>query len=387
MEAKCLSEAQQLSLDIITTLPETITETILCLLPIEEAARTSILSREWRYKWTKIPKLIFHSSGEFERTGENTASDIQMARKNMDGRCKLFYVVYQVLLLHQGPIHEFALHMDADYHCFEVDQIILYLSRNHALKKLQLEFMGQGVYKLPLCAFSLHQLTDLDLSQIDLDHQPIFGGFPKLRSLNLCSVSISTKALLHLLSNCPSLTRFIVFFEGTDDKDCTIIELFECLPAIEHLDTHTVSFVEMLVLDSLPKELPTLLIHLRYVRLKDAWLSDDGLCFLAALIKCSPNLEKICLELDCIYDYDDEIWSGILEEYSDVSLEHLNELEIGYFSIMNPEMEFVKFILARSPKLKKLRLWGLDETDQLDSEMLKTLLRSQCVSPVEIVVE
>ncbi|KAJ0432731.1 putative leucine-rich repeat domain superfamily, F-box-like domain superfamily [Helianthus annuus] len=45
--------------DRITTLPQAIVETILCLLPIEEAARTSVLSREWRYKWTTIPKLEF----------------------------------------------------------------------------------------------------------------------------------------------------------------------------------------------------------------------------------------------------------------------------------------------------------------------------------------
>ncbi|MFS8031599.1 putative F-box-like domain superfamily protein [Helianthus anomalus] len=57
MEAKHLSKAQQL--DRITTLPQSIIETILCLLPIEETARTSILSREWRFKWTTIPKLVF----------------------------------------------------------------------------------------------------------------------------------------------------------------------------------------------------------------------------------------------------------------------------------------------------------------------------------------
>ncbi|KAM0058870.1 putative F-box-like domain superfamily protein [Helianthus debilis subsp. tardiflorus] len=46
-------------LDIITRIPQAIIETILCLLPIEGAARTSILSKEWRYRWTKIPKLVF----------------------------------------------------------------------------------------------------------------------------------------------------------------------------------------------------------------------------------------------------------------------------------------------------------------------------------------
>ncbi|XP_035842710.1 uncharacterized protein LOC110924098 [Helianthus annuus] len=49
-------------LDIITRLPQAIIETILCLFPIEEAASTSIFSKEWRYRWTKIPKLVFCQS-------------------------------------------------------------------------------------------------------------------------------------------------------------------------------------------------------------------------------------------------------------------------------------------------------------------------------------
>nr|GFD20615.1 hypothetical protein [Tanacetum cinerariifolium] len=46
-------------MDRISNIPSSIIETILCLLPIEEAVRTSILSKEWRYRWIKIPKLVF----------------------------------------------------------------------------------------------------------------------------------------------------------------------------------------------------------------------------------------------------------------------------------------------------------------------------------------
>ncbi|MFS8029610.1 putative F-box domain, leucine-rich repeat domain superfamily, F-box-like domain superfamily [Helianthus anomalus] len=58
VKAECLSKVERV--DRITTLPRAIVETILCLLPIKEAARTSVLSREWRYKWTIIPKLAFY---------------------------------------------------------------------------------------------------------------------------------------------------------------------------------------------------------------------------------------------------------------------------------------------------------------------------------------
>ncbi|KAI7734731.1 hypothetical protein M8C21_015438 [Ambrosia artemisiifolia] len=384
MNAECSSKAQLLSSNIISTLPQTIIENILCLLPIKEAARTSILSREWRYKWTTIPKLEFGGSIVSERkTKEKLPYDIASARKNMDHRCKLFNAIHQVLLMRQGPIHEFTFYSNTCGHCFELNQIILHLSRNHAVKKLKLEFDDVYLYMLPLCAFSLHQLTDLDLSYVGIYHQPIFSGFGSLRCLRLYYVSISTKALLHLLSNCPSLKKLtlLVYVGG---KDCTIIELFECLPVIEHLTIYGENcHTKWLVLDSVPEELSTSLIHLKYFCFKEMSLDDDHhLNFLALLIKCSPNLEKIELESEMDGD---EIYSGILEKYSDVWLEQLKELVIHYFINSKSSMEFVKFILVRSPKLKKVWIGSVVEKDE-DLKMLKVLSQAPRASPVEIVV-
>ncbi|KAJ0885184.1 putative FBD domain, F-box-like domain superfamily protein [Helianthus annuus] len=368
----------------INTLPQTTIENILCFLPIREAARTSILSREWRYKWTTIPKLEFGSSTLSKgKNNEKLPYDIASARKNMDESCKLVNAIHQVLLMRQGPIHEFTFNLIGTYNYFELDQIIFHLSRNHTVKKLTLAFDYISPYKLPLSAFSLHQLTDLDLRYVNLDHQPIFSGFGSLRSLSLIEVKISTKAFLHLLSNCPSLKRFNLRGD-IGSKDCTIIELFECLPAIEHLTIWGICDHPWLVLDSIPEELPTTLIHLKYFRFNEiCFIDDHGLTFLAVLIKCSPNLEKIELEI-CIVDYY-EICCGILEEYSDVRLEHLKELEITCFRNLKHEMEFVKFILARSPKLKKVILYSFVEKDE-ESDILTILSQAPRAAPEEILV-
>ncbi|KAJ0531252.1 putative leucine-rich repeat domain superfamily, F-box-like domain superfamily [Helianthus annuus] len=382
MKAKRPTKAQQLSLNIINTLPQTTIENILCFLPIREAARTSILSREWRYKWTTIPKLEFGSSTLSKgKNKEKLPSDIASARKNMDERCKLFNAIHQVLLMHQGPIHEFTFHSNKSYHFYELDQIILHLSRNHTVKKLTLAID----YKLLLCAFSLHHLTDLYLRYVVIYHQPIFSGFGSLRSLCLYDVKISTKALLHLLSNCPSLKRFsLLGFIG--QGDCTIIELFDCLHVIEDLTINGYNAVDQLVLDSVPEELSTSLIHLKYFCFKEMSLDDDDhLTFLAVLLKCSPNLELIELEAELGYNDENEIYYGILEKYSDVWMEHLKELVIYYFNNSKPSMEFVKFIISRSPKLKKVLLIVDDKDEEL--EMLEVLLQAPRASPVEIVVK
>ncbi|MFS8029609.1 putative leucine-rich repeat domain superfamily [Helianthus anomalus] len=95
--------------------------------------------------------------------------------------------------------------MDAHHTCFEIDQILPHLSRNHTVKKLRFDFYDDNAYRLPLSLFSLHHLTDLDLENCNINQKPIFNGFGSLTSLSLISIKISRKALLHLLSNCPSL--------------------------------------------------------------------------------------------------------------------------------------------------------------------------------------
>ncbi|XP_076927348.1 F-box/FBD/LRR-repeat protein At1g13570-like isoform X2 [Bidens hawaiensis] len=293
MKAKRLTKAQRLSkakplplpVDIITTLPQTIIETILCLLPIKESARTSILSREWRYKWTKIPKLVF-----------STPSGDQMMETH-----QLFCAIHQIMLLRQDQIHEFTLTIDVTdeyskfgYPFYEVDQIMLHLSKNHNVNRLTLRFdepCESSSYNLPVSFLSLHHLTDLDLSWCDIDHQPTFNGFGSLTSLSLECVGISIETLLHLLSNSPSLKSFSLLMLEENiigPENSTMIELFKCLPVIEHLS----------IWSNIILELPTSLIHLKSFCFEQMTFQDGyGLTFLAVLIKNSPNLEKIDLEV------------------------------------------------------------------------------------------
>ncbi|MFS7999875.1 putative F-box domain, leucine-rich repeat domain superfamily, F-box-like domain superfamily [Helianthus anomalus] len=368
MKTRSMYKAERMSLD---KLPKPVLETILCLLPTEEAARTSILSREWRYKWTNIPSLRFTLCN---RTSEPT-SNIASTRKNMD-----MNDLHQVLLQRQGPIHELTLVMDdywKDYNCFEFCQIILHLSRNHTVKKLTLfgPYGSKNIWhKLPKSVFALHHLTDLCLSTFHIDLPSIFNGFGCLGSLCLIYVKISTQTLLHLLSNCPSLKTLNLKIDESGDK-CTINELLKCLPVIERLNMSGV-VSKWLVLDSVAQELPTSLIHLKSLCLNQSCLSGAyGSALLLALIKCSPNLEHAYLEMKCDLDF-----SAIKDEYSDVWLEHLNKLEICFFR-NSLETEFVKFMFARSPKLKKVSIFVAVNWKQDQSKMLETLLRAPRASP------
>ncbi|MFS7898951.1 putative F-box domain, leucine-rich repeat domain superfamily, F-box-like domain superfamily [Helianthus anomalus] len=119
MKTRSMYKAEQLR---VSTLPQPILETILCHLSTKEAARTSILSREWRYKWTTIPKLEFTL---LNKNKEEKQSDIASTTKNVH-----MNDLHQILLLRQGPIHELTLDMEhywEHYNYFEFDQVILLL--------------------------------------------------------------------------------------------------------------------------------------------------------------------------------------------------------------------------------------------------------------------
>ncbi|KAJ0639586.1 putative FBD domain, leucine-rich repeat domain superfamily, F-box-like domain superfamily [Helianthus annuus] len=368
-------EAEQLPLDRISTLPQPILETILCLLSTKEAARTSILSREWRYRWTGIPKLKFKLDKitikiKKQMSVSEPTSEIASTRKKMD-----MNDLHQVLLLRQGPIHELTISMRnywEYYDCCEFDRIILHLSRNHTIKKLTLKGLynsDDGWYKLPVSVFSLHHLTDLYLYKFDIDYPPTFDGFGSLGSLYLRGVIISTKNILHLLSNCPSLKSFSLEKGEPDDDEsndddesddddesedddepdgeCTINELLKCLPVIERLTISNRAF-QWLVPDPVPQELPTSLIHLKYLRLEGMCITEDYRLAFHVLIKCSPNLEGFELEV-----YDTEyillLRQGPIYE---LTLQ-LSEYEDAYL-----ELDQIVSHLSRNYTVKKLTLYG-----------------------------
>ncbi|XP_071698865.1 F-box/FBD/LRR-repeat protein At1g13570-like [Rutidosis leptorrhynchoides] len=373
-------------MDMISKLPNGIKETILCFLPIQEAARTSILSKEWRYHWIKIPKLVFD-----EDTFEVSTNGVEIPhwealnqRKSMTKRCKFFYAIYQILLMHEGPIHEVTLTIDADESCIEIDQIIFHLSRKNTVKKLTLDFMWG--YKLPNSLFSLRQLTDLSLLHCDFYHQPTFNGFSSLTSLSLQEVLTSKETLIHLLSNCPLLETFDIRDTSVEDTDdSTIINLFECLPVIGNLSIYS-DVIESFAQGGVPKELPTALIHLKYLCIENiSFIHKLGLPILGFLIRSSPNLEKLKIKIlgNSWIEEADRSYSITVDDYLDIWLENLNELEIIDMSHRKSDVDVVKLILAKSPVLKKVKIL-LDNyvTKDEELEISRSILSAPHASPI-----
>ncbi|KAJ0784287.1 putative FBD domain-containing protein [Helianthus annuus] len=201
-------------------------------------------------------------------------------------------------------------------------------------------------------------------------------------------------------------------------EDYTITNLFECFPMVENLSTY-LSMIE--VTDSshhlffvyvqslcwpclkyfdkgrVPRVLPMTLIYLKYVCIDEmCFMYEYGSPFLLCLIRSSPNMEKLKLRVNGSYYCEDptlqsEKCSSTLKDSSDILLEHLKVIEISDLWNINtkPTLDFVKFIMSKSPALKKVRI-SLHKGGHRDDELQisEVLLSSQSASPmVDIIVE
>nr|XP_043614143.1 uncharacterized protein LOC122586102 [Erigeron canadensis] len=203
--------------------------------------------------------------------------------------------------MHQGPILEFTVDMVAGYNCFELDQIIVHLSRRNTITELKLmNGYADGAfeqYAVPFSIYSLHQLTYLRLFDCYIKHKPTFSGFGSLTTLCLESVSIAPKTLLHLLSKSSLLKRVNLYLYYQDeDGHMPFIDLLECIHLVEHLKIGDSEWIKKcLIVEEAPQKLPTSLVHLKKVSFEMCFNSKHGLSIIALLIKSSPNLERIKL--------------------------------------------------------------------------------------------
>lgn len=337
------------SLDRISTLPQDAIDLILSLMPIQDALRTSVLSRKWRYSWTRIPKLVFSDMG------------VSSGNKEID-KYKFVKAIFHVLLLHRGPILEFCIILYVHKNIFsEIDQMILHFSRSNNIKKFTFLICGE-FYLLPCSFFSLQGLEHLDLTHCEFDLPLMNKGFNRLKNLRLFEVDITNKMLRGFLTNCPLLEEFTWargYYTNTKLSECEFVELFKCLPSIQVLRISQL-YIEHLGAgsNSMPHKLPISLPHLRILILNVCFLD---LSTVLCVISSSPNLEKIKVEM--CWDHDEHCLQhtfnnlpDIQEDYSGLNLDHLKELEITNFHNHGVEMEFVKLIMGKSPVLKKARI-------------------------------
>ncbi|KAF7116886.1 hypothetical protein RHSIM_RhsimUnG0011600 [Rhododendron simsii] len=367
--------------DIINNLPRNVLEGILVCLTIQDAVRTNVLSRNWRYIWTTLPKLVFDDN--FCRGS--------VIRATSD---KLMMTIYKVLLLHHGPILKFTLTLANLESCPEINQLTFLVS-NNGIREFTLHVRKGEPYRLPSTLFSCLRLEYLNLSSCVFKPPPSFKGFTMLLSPELYEVVIAGDVLSSLASSCPLLERLT--FSSSNSFDYLEIvapnlKYFSCqglfksiCVRIPHVEDVTVvmkayrnqlGFNEgeisnpVMLLCNIPV-VEFLVLNYHYVKC----MAESGTIPFFFFVLSKPQaFHSAAAAIDLVVELFD------LQDWSDSSLNKLVFMVMKEVSGTKAEMEFIKLLLAESPMLQsiKIKLKSMEVAEEL--RIVKKLMGYQRAS-------
>ncbi|KAL5731068.1 hypothetical protein ACHQM5_003829 [Ranunculus cassubicifolius] len=211
-------KGRERNLDRISFLHESVRQNIIYFLPMEDAIRTSVLSKNWRFVCSSLPNLKFsdwrYRNKECKNPGLGDFRDM----------------VDQTLILHdQSDIHTFSISIvsaSTPVSARNLNSWICFAVR-HNVQHICLQPFHTIIEKLPMCLFTRNTLTVLHIEKIHL-HLPTTIAFPLLKSLSFYRVKFVDKNLTNrLLSSC----------------SCPVLEDLKVTCCFQdHTYMHTISF-------------------------------------------------------------------------------------------------------------------------------------------------
>ncbi|XP_038710773.1 F-box/LRR-repeat protein At3g58900-like isoform X1 [Tripterygium wilfordii] len=191
--------------DKISGLPDEVLLSILSLLSMKEAARTSVLARRWRKVWTFIPNLDFDPSQVFRSLALKERRKILGARDNKMLVDKYIDWVNLALEAYQGySVDEFRVQFDLDEkHSCHIDKWV-YFAFEKKVKRLVMEFQEYSMATYNKKLYSFPPLCDTT-----------FKSRRSLTALDLIGVNISGCVVEYFIASCPSLRQLSVEYSDS----------------------------------------------------------------------------------------------------------------------------------------------------------------------------
>ncbi|CAL1408437.1 unnamed protein product [Linum trigynum] len=414
--------------DRISNLPGDVIERILMSLPVKNAARTSLLSRNWRHCWRSIPQLVFDR--DFAPPAETEGG-----LYSTDANDKLMMHIQEALLGHDAPtITKFEISIPGCSWCPKVDLLMLHLSRKR-VEELTLLFWGNLDHESPRLHSSLFSsafpLKRLKLQYLVFRPPSGFVGFSKLTFLELQAVNLPSDFCENFIPRCPLLEELrilhcsarehvfvspslkVLLFRSPFLKICfkhtpilsvvsvlddqgkssyvgtslvkhnpRFVRLFASLPVVEHLKLGT-ELLLFLADGHVPYQLPTALHNLKFLEVPGILLhrlpqARDLVC----LIKSAPNLKRLIVRLD---DNEERAPSEVTASLQTLlgedqhpgvcCLQHLEEFDIQGTRGTREELELVRFVVVNAPifcriSIKHKEILFADTVSKFSNEML-----------------
>ncbi|GKB92702.1 F-box/FBD/LRR-repeat protein-like protein [Tanacetum coccineum] len=290
----------------ISSVPENVMANIMNRLPIQDAVRTGILSRNWRFNWTLLNQLVLDC--EFI---ENLLERDRQGNHVLRILSRLFYHL-------KGPITKFTLDftekvMDAE----DINHWVLFLS-SKGIKELTLNnIFSLVLHKLPTHLYSCMELKHLKLSRCSFHLSHGFRGFPNLLSLELATVSFESFRCWEFIARCPLLE--ILDFHNLDNMN---EEILVEISKLENLKSLSWNLVRTITNSSI------------------------------FLLMLTGHSKLQTLDINC--NYDEDVPQPVTLDPSKMGQLQLREVLFGHFAGSANEVCFIKYILACSPLLKKM---------------------------------
>ncbi|XP_031121010.1 F-box/FBD/LRR-repeat protein At1g13570-like [Ipomoea triloba] len=192
----------------ISQLPANILDHILGLLPIKNAARTTVLSSIWRGGWSSLTQLNFddHFFCHIDRKYHLKYHRVKKCNKEYSPS---LYVINKVLLQHNGTIRKLVLNfsnvgkLTYRYRFFDFDQWLLLVAKK-GVEDMYIGF-DEKAYRLPSCIFSCLTLKRLHLYGVIIEPMDLPRILPNVASLCFEQVDFGTRNLLHRAVDVPIL--------------------------------------------------------------------------------------------------------------------------------------------------------------------------------------
>ncbi|XP_071707659.1 uncharacterized protein [Rutidosis leptorrhynchoides] len=139
------------------------------------------------------------------------------------------------------------------------------------------------------------------------------------------------------------------------EKQFTCMDLIKCVPLLRTLDILD-CYMEDLCVGGMPQKLPAPLVHLKFIILEMYLTDHDQVSSTLCLLRNAPNLEKIRFTM---FEKEDAPHISVKcfdLDHSSYNFDSLQELEMIYYFNATLEFEIVKLVMAKSPRLEKVRI-------------------------------
>uniref|UniRef100_M1DVH0 Ubiquitin-protein ligase n=1 Tax=Solanum tuberosum TaxID=4113 RepID=M1DVH0_SOLTU len=343
----------------IGDLPNRILHTILEFMPIQDAGRTSVLSKKWMHIWSTLPHLVFGplSFKYVSNIGASAATIIHKILMQHTGNNMGFHLISSTCKLAQS----------------DVDQCIIFVSK-HGIQKLTLDMANDENYMLPNRIFTCATLTHLKLSRC-IFKLPDDTKFPNLISLQLeHSEIVNHQGSALYLSKLETLElTFCVDVDSVNMVSPKLVNLsilssytvtFECFnvnPILERIKHLCFDGSSLKNLGSVP--VPDMLdvsLNLQSLRICDFKISVKRISCALCLLRNSPNLVELGIDevvkVDETIRHTDELLDYLSEAVNEVieALRMIRTVRLTKFKGTTTEMYLIKVMLAHSPELERV---------------------------------